>query len=66
MTMPNHIHSFDRVGGLRAGLRSRYDAWKTYRATHRELASLSDRELSDLGLGRGDISAVAHQAAYGG
>src|SRR5487761_2614070 len=33
--------------------------WRQYRASVRELSRLSDRELSDLGIGRGDIDYVA-------
>jgi uncharacterized protein YjiS (DUF1127 family) len=36
--------------------------WLTYRDTVRELESLSERELSDLGIGRGDIRDIARQA----
>jgi uncharacterized protein YjiS (DUF1127 family) len=37
-------------------------AWRRYRVSVRELSRLSDRELADLGLGRGDIERVARQA----
>ncbi len=33
--------------------------WRNYRRTVNELSSLSNRELDDLGINRGDISAVA-------
>jgi uncharacterized protein YjiS (DUF1127 family) len=36
--------------------------WLTYRETVRELESLSERELSDLGIGRADIRDIARQA----
>lgn len=36
-----------------------------YRQTMAELSALSDRELSDLGLHRSMITAVAKDAAYG-
>ena len=35
-------------------------AWNDARVTRSALASLSDRELEDIGLVRGDIDAVAH------
>lgn len=35
-----------------------------YRQTVRELASLSDRELSDLGVARGNIQSTAYSATY--
>jgi uncharacterized protein YjiS (DUF1127 family) len=36
--------------------------WLTYRETLRELESLSERELSDLGIGRRDIRDIARHA----
>ncbi|MAC77544.1 MAG: hypothetical protein CML66_05715 [Rhodobacteraceae bacterium] len=38
---------------------------KVYRETLAELRSLSDRDLSDLGLARSNISSVAWEAANG-
>lgn len=43
---------------------SKIRAYMLYRETVRELALLSDRELSDLGLARFDIARVARQAAF--
>lgn len=37
--------------------------WRQYRASVRELSRLSDRELSDLGIGRADIEFVAKKGA---
>lgn len=39
-----------------------YANWRNYRNTVAELNVLSDRELADLGLARGDIYAVARKA----
>jgi len=36
-----------------------YRKWRSYRRTVRELSSLSNRELNDLGINRGQISHVA-------
>lgn len=36
--------------------------WRSYRNTVSELNSLSNRELDDLGIGRGDIKRIARQA----
>jgi uncharacterized protein YjiS (DUF1127 family) len=36
--------------------------WRRYRATREALSRLTDRELSDLGLGRGDIEYAARRA----
>lgn len=39
------------------------ERWRRYRLAVRELSQLSDRELSDLGIRRADISKVAHESA---
>lgn len=36
--------------------------WRKYRQTVTELGRMSDRELNDLGIGRGDIRRVARTA----
>nr|WP_084513959.1 DUF1127 domain-containing protein [Salipiger mucosus] len=36
---------------------------RAYRRTARELSSLTDRELNDIGVNRGDIARIADQAA---
>ena len=41
----------------------RYQRWRRYRTTVRELQNLTARELSDLGISRGDIHRVARQAS---
>ncbi len=44
-----------------------FDAWakhRKYRETKNELAALTDRELQDLGISRGQIHEVAREAAY--
>ena len=38
-----------------------YKNWRRYRETVRELDSLSQRELNDLGISRGDIPFVARR-----
>ncbi len=40
----------------------RLNAWRRYRASVRELSQLSDRELADLGINRGDIEIVARRS----
>jgi uncharacterized protein YjiS (DUF1127 family) len=37
--------------------------WRAYRRTYRELSQLGDRELADINLARGEIEAVAREAA---
>ncbi len=44
-------------------LKTRYSAWKKYSRTVAELEALSNRDLSDLGLSRADITRVAREAA---
>ncbi len=39
-----------------------YRNWRRYRETVAELNTLSNRELADLGMARGDIHAVARKA----
>lgn len=39
-----------------------YRNWRTYRTTVSELSRLSNRELADLGINRGEIHAVARKA----
>jgi uncharacterized protein YjiS (DUF1127 family) len=41
---------------------SKIHQWRRYRVSVRALSSLSDRELSDLGIGRGDIEFVSRKA----
>ena len=36
--------------------------WRTYRQTITELRSMTDRQLSDLGIGRSEIQRVARDA----
>ena len=44
-------------------LAAKISAWRRYRESVREVSRLSDRELSDLGIARGDIEFVARQSA---
>jgi uncharacterized protein YjiS (DUF1127 family) len=53
-----------RFSTLLETIRLRNEKRKVYRQTFGELSSLSDRDLSDLGLSRGEIRRVAYQAAY--
>ena len=40
----------------------RYKDWRSYRRTVNELSALSNRELADLGISRGDIPFIARRA----
>jgi uncharacterized protein YjiS (DUF1127 family) len=39
-----------------------FNNWRKYRQTRNELARMSDRELSDIGVNRADIARIARQA----
>lgn len=51
------------LGALRARLAEVIARRRAYAATLRELNALTERELNDLGLSRGDIRRVAREAA---
>jgi uncharacterized protein YjiS (DUF1127 family) len=55
----------DRFSGLFAGVSAMIQRRRVYDRTVRELASLTDRELSDLGIARSLIASIAREAAYG-
>ncbi|WP_419912268.1 DUF1127 domain-containing protein [Hoeflea sp.] len=42
-------------------LKQSFNTWRQYRNTCNELYRLSDRELNDLGIARGDIPFVARR-----
>ena len=54
---------WERLASLRAALAERAAQRRLYRATLNELDALSDRDLSDLGLARADVTRVAREAA---
>ncbi len=43
-------------------LKQSYQNWRSYRKTCNELHQMSDRELNDIGIARGDIPFVARRA----
>ena len=49
---------------LRA-ISEKLNAWRRYREAVRQLSQLSDHELSDIGIGRGDIEAIARRPVVG-
>lgn len=51
--------------GLVARMNDARRRYSVYRQTVAELNSLSDRDLSDLGIARASITSVATEAAYG-
>jgi uncharacterized protein YjiS (DUF1127 family) len=50
-----------RIGQFFASLQASLTAWNDARITRNALAQLSDRELEDIGLCRGDIDGIATQ-----
>ncbi|ASP22792.1 hypothetical protein ANTHELSMS3_04188 [Antarctobacter heliothermus] len=52
-----------RFANLVEALQARAARRKIYRETYSELASLSNRDLADLGLARSEIGRIAWQAA---
>jgi uncharacterized protein YjiS (DUF1127 family) len=55
----------DRISGFVALTKANLARRAVYNQTVRELNTLTDRELADLGIARVDILSVAHEAAYG-
>ncbi|MDQ7261354.1 DUF1127 domain-containing protein [Paracoccus sp. PS-1] len=55
----SHNHAAGGLGRVVARVTAMVAAWNDARVTRRELNALTDRELSDIGLTRGDIERVA-------
>ncbi|RDD70417.1 MULTISPECIES: DUF1127 domain-containing protein [Paracoccus] len=58
----SHNHAAGGLGQVFARATAMIAAWNNARITRRELARLTDRELSDIGLTRGDIERIARGA----
>lgn len=54
-----------RISEARAAMADRYAKYSTYKVTLNELAALTDRDLTDLGINRSMIKSIAAEAAYG-
>jgi uncharacterized protein YjiS (DUF1127 family) len=56
--------SFEKEGQMTSikSISEKFGAWRRYREAVRELSSLSDRELADIGIRRGDIHFVVSNA----
>ncbi|MBB3711898.1 MAG: DUF1127 domain-containing protein [Limimaricola soesokkakensis] len=48
---------------ITARIKTAFARNRAYRQTQRELGMLTDRDLADLGIGRGDIQRIALEAA---
>lgn len=55
---------FAAVSAFFAELSEAAERRRVYKTTYAELASLSARELSDIGLSKANIGAIAYEAAY--
>ena len=69
MAYATHTHSlsgnvFTAVSAFFAELTEAAERRRVYKSTYAELASLSARELSDIGLSKANIGAIAYEAAY--
>ncbi len=60
---PEADRTSDALHGLFARLEARIAYWRRYRTTVAELGDLTDRQLADIGISRGNIAAVARTAA---
>ncbi|QRZ13510.1 DUF1127 domain-containing protein [Paracoccus methylovorus] len=56
----NRIHSGAGSFGIGSKIWAGLSAWNDARVTRNALSRLSDRELDDIGLCRGDIERIAH------
>ncbi len=62
MTRPTAASgSAARIGAIFTAAVGAFAAWNDARMTHRTLSKLTDRELNDIGLHRGDVDAVSHR-----
>ncbi|WP_415921248.1 DUF1127 domain-containing protein [Tateyamaria sp. SN6-1] len=50
-----------QIKGFFSALAAKFNAWQDARVTRNALHALTDRELEDIGLIRGDIDAVANK-----
>lgn len=64
-TRASSVSYRDRIASSIALIRASVERRRLFSRTRHELASLSERELSDLGISRAMIGEIAHEAAYG-
>lgn len=68
MAYSTSIHAaptlIERLVAYKNDLIERRAKYRVYRETLDELQALSSRELADLGMSRGNLKAVAYDAAY--
>ena len=54
----SHASPLAIIGQVFTSLSGKFSVWKDARATHKALSQLSDRELADIGINRGDIDNI--------
>lgn len=64
-TRSTQISLLSRVLSAKAGIIAALRQRQVYLSTLRELNSLSDRDLADLGIHRAILGDIAYEAAYG-
>ncbi|NIA67756.1 DUF1127 domain-containing protein [Pelagibius litoralis] len=52
-------NTIDAIGGVLRVLTAKFAKYMAYRKVHQTLSEMTDRELDDIGLSRGDIETVA-------
>jgi uncharacterized protein YjiS (DUF1127 family) len=55
------LRTGDRMTSLKT-ISEKLDAWRRYRAAVRELSQLTDHELNDIGIRRGDIETIVRRS----
>ena len=56
-----HAGPAARIGAIFTAAVGSFAVWNDARVTRKSLSSLTDRELDDIGLSRGDIDAIAQR-----
>ena len=62
---PKYYARSNNLSNIFSKLIKSYHQYRIYKNTVNELSKLSDRELYDIGLSRGEIYDLANQSAYG-
>ena len=63
VSIPN-VNLFNFLGTYKKALDKKWDQYKMYRKTMKELAVLSDRELDDIGLSRYNIRSTIRETCF--
>ena len=60
----NNVNLFTMVSRIGANIMKSISDHRAFLRTRSELENLSTRELADVGITKGDIKRIAHEAAY--